>query len=178
MRYKGIAKMSIWKEEDTARNESLGMQDVRLEELDLTNRSVNALRRAGCSTVGDVLHLMESETGLKNVKNCGVKSEEEIIRKVQSFKEKYQPAMSSAAAGSGAAAGKRSGTGGSNGIMIRPRGKVWYTKIEEYNISALDIENLHSCGVYYVADLYTKDFESEPGWLAIRDLFAAIVAAA
>ena len=84
----------------------------------------------------------------------------------------------SAAAGSGAAAGKRSGAGCSNGIMIRPRGKVWYTKIEEYNISALDIENLHSCGVYYVADLYTKDFESEPGWLAIRDLFAAIVAAA
>ena len=53
---------------------------MSIEELDLSVRSNNCLRRAGINTVGDLI--TRSEEDLKKVRNLGIKSLEEIIKKL------------------------------------------------------------------------------------------------
>ena len=53
---------------------------MSIEELDLSVRSNNCLRRAGINTVGDLIS--KSEDDLKKVRNLGTKSLEEIIKKL------------------------------------------------------------------------------------------------
>ena len=53
---------------------------MSIEELDLSVRSNNCLRRAGINTVGDLIN--KSEEDLKKVRNLGTKSLEEIIKKL------------------------------------------------------------------------------------------------
>ena len=53
---------------------------MSIEELDLSVRSNNCLRRAGINTVGDLIN--KSEDDLKKVRNLGTKSLEEIIKKL------------------------------------------------------------------------------------------------
>jgi len=53
---------------------------MSIEELDLSVRSNNCLRRAGINTVGDLIN--RSEEDLKKVRNLGTKSLEEIIKKL------------------------------------------------------------------------------------------------
>ena len=62
-------------EEDT--NEDL---DRTIEELDLSLRSFNCLKRAGFNTVADIIAVPESE--LKTIKNFGKKSLTEVIDKI------------------------------------------------------------------------------------------------
>ena len=99
-----IRNMNIWKSDDTGRgplSESPSINisipgggadiytgsvlaDMPIDELNLTVRSYNCLRRAGCSTVGDVLHLAESsENGLMKIRNLGAKSAREILAKIE-----------------------------------------------------------------------------------------------
>ena len=166
-----IANMSIWKKEDTSKTVDSEFRSRSLEELDLTNRPINSLKRAGCRTVGDLLDLMDSESGLKSVRNLGTKSEAEILSKVQSFKESFKTMISSAKP-------IQSSSNRRNCVLMRPQGPTWYTKIEDYDIPSKSVDILHSCGVYYVADLCTKDFETEPSWQMVRSLFASIIAKA
>ncbi|MGX9340777.1 DNA-directed RNA polymerase subunit alpha [Mycoplasma sp. 128] len=56
-----------------------------IEKLDLTIRSVNALHRAGYNTIDDLVKLSEDELG--NIKNLGKKSVDDIIKKIQMWKE-------------------------------------------------------------------------------------------
>ena len=51
-----------------------------IEELDLSLRSFNCLKRAGFNTVADILEVPESE--LKTIKNFGKKSLTEVIDKI------------------------------------------------------------------------------------------------
>ena len=53
---------------------------MSIEEMDLSVRSNNCLRRAGINTVGDLIN--KSEDDLKKVRNLGTKSLEEIIKKL------------------------------------------------------------------------------------------------
>ncbi|HAT98169.1 MAG TPA: DNA-directed RNA polymerase subunit alpha, partial [Acidaminococcaceae bacterium] len=53
---------------------------MSIEEMDLSVRSNNCLRRAGINTVGDLIN--RSEDDLKKVRNLGTKSLEEIIKKL------------------------------------------------------------------------------------------------
>ena len=53
---------------------------MSIEEMDLSVRSNNCLRRAGINTVGDLIN--KSEEDLKKVRNLGTKSLEEIIKKL------------------------------------------------------------------------------------------------
>ncbi len=62
-------------EEDV--NEDLGKT---IEELDLSLRSFNCLKRAGFNTVADIIKVSESE--LKTIKNFGKKSLTEVIDKI------------------------------------------------------------------------------------------------
>ena len=54
-----------------------------IEELDLSLRSFNCLKRAGYNTVGEIIEKSESE--LKDIKNFGKKSLEEVIDKIHSL---------------------------------------------------------------------------------------------
>ena len=53
---------------------------MSIEEMDLSVRSNNCLRRAGINTVGDLIN--KSEEDLKKVRNLGTKSLEEIIKQL------------------------------------------------------------------------------------------------
>jgi len=54
------------------------MADVPIEEMNLSVRSTNGLKRANAHTFGSLKMLLELETGLKGIRNLGTKSEKEI----------------------------------------------------------------------------------------------------
>ena len=55
--------------------------DASIEELVLSVRSYNALRRANVSTLGDLIERL-NESGLKSIRNLGAKSYSEIQTKM------------------------------------------------------------------------------------------------
>ena len=57
--------------------------DMTIEELDLSVRSFNCLKRAGINTVEDLIN--KTEEDMMKVRNLGRKSLEEVIAKLQSF---------------------------------------------------------------------------------------------
>lgn len=57
--------------------------EMTIEELDLSVRSFNCLKRAGINTVGDLISKSEDE--MMKVRNLGRKSLEEVINKLQSL---------------------------------------------------------------------------------------------
>lgn len=57
--------------------------DRTIEELDLTLRSFNCLKRAGYNTVNDIISVGEVE--LRRIKNFGKKSLDEVLAKIQSL---------------------------------------------------------------------------------------------
>lgn len=97
-------------------------------------------------------------------------TEKEIIGKVQTFTANYKSKTVSDSTDQNPRQRRY------KGVLIKPLGKVWYTRLEEYDIPAEIITRLNSCGVYYVADLYKSEFETEPGWKMVRELFASILA--
>jgi len=54
------------------------MCDVPMEEILLSVRATNGLKRAGAHTMGKLKAVLEQENGLRNIRNLGVKSEREI----------------------------------------------------------------------------------------------------
>lgn len=58
--------------------------NMDLCEMDLSVRSYNCLRRNGCSTLGDVINVVESGN-LLNVRNLGRRSAEEILKNIYSL---------------------------------------------------------------------------------------------
>lgn len=64
-------------------NEKEKVLDLTIDELDLSVRSYNCLKRAGINTVEDLIN--KSEEDMMKVRNLGRKSLEEVIAKLQSF---------------------------------------------------------------------------------------------
>ncbi len=56
-----IRNMSIWKKEEPAKTDPAGIRYMAIEELCLSVRSYNCMRRAGCVTVGDIMRMMGYE---------------------------------------------------------------------------------------------------------------------
>lgn len=56
--------------------------EIPIEELGLSVRSFNCLKRAGISTLGDIVEMTEND--MMKVKNLGKKSLEEVMQKIQS----------------------------------------------------------------------------------------------
>ena len=56
---------------------------MTIEELDLSVRSFNCLKRAGINTVEDLIN--KSEEDMMKVRNLGRKSLEEVMQKLQSL---------------------------------------------------------------------------------------------
>lgn len=54
------------------------MSDISIEELNLSVRASNGLMRSGVKTLGLLMMLMESEKGIKGIRNLGLKSVKEI----------------------------------------------------------------------------------------------------
>ncbi len=60
--------------------------DLPIEELDLTVRSYNCLKRAGIHTIGDILHISKSVLcDRTTIRNLGIKSAQEIIERVENM---------------------------------------------------------------------------------------------
>ena len=57
--------------------------ETTIEELDLSVRAFNCLKRAGVNTVGDLVNKSPEE--MMKVRNLGKKSLEEVIAKLQSL---------------------------------------------------------------------------------------------
>ena len=64
-------------------NEKEKVLDLTIDELDLSVRSFNCLKRAGINTVEDLIN--KSEDDMMKVRNLGRKSLEEVIAKLNSF---------------------------------------------------------------------------------------------
>ena len=165
-----IAHMKVWKEEENREAVNAELRNTPIDSLDLSNRPLNCLKRAGCRTVGDILKLMGTESGLKSARNLGEKSEAEIIEKLRAFTGRFEAGPSRSLTGQPSPAGQ------TRGYLIRPRGKVWYAKLEDFEVAPETLKCLHACRIYYVADLYRADYDREPGWKAVRDAFASIIA--
>ena len=72
---------SIMADTKVAENEKV--LDLTIDELDLSVRSFNCLKRAGINTVADLIN--KSEEDMMKVRNLGRKSLEEVIAKLDSF---------------------------------------------------------------------------------------------
>lgn len=68
---------------EKSNNEKEKVLDLTIDELDLSVRSFNCLKRAGINTVEDLIN--KSEEDMMKVRNLGRKSLEEVIAKLDSF---------------------------------------------------------------------------------------------
>lgn len=75
------ASAEIMVEKDDKGNEKV--LEMTIEELDLSVRSFNCLKRAGINTVGDLIN--KSEDDMMKVRNLGKKSLEEVVFKLNSL---------------------------------------------------------------------------------------------
>ncbi len=71
----------VWKGDETESREKI--LNMTIEELDLSVRSFNCLKRAGINTVDDLIN--KSPDDMMRVRNLGKKSLEEVIVKLQSY---------------------------------------------------------------------------------------------
>lgn len=71
----------VWKGDETESREKI--LNMTIEELDLSVRSFNCLKRAGINTVDDLINKSPDE--MMRVRNLGKKSLEEVIVKLQSY---------------------------------------------------------------------------------------------
>ena len=156
--------MNIWKKEQETRGAGHELMNVSISDLNLSVRSYNCLKRAGCDTVGDILALIaQDENGLRKIRNLGSRSEKEILECVQCFKEEFEK--------SGGTAGT---TQPERKIIIKPARKWWDTEIEVFHLSDYALARLKENGIHYVRDLYATNPRQEPGWYAVRELFEKI----
>lgn len=58
---------------------SKAFMESDIEDLDLTVRSRNCLKRAGYNTVGELVSGINGSADLQNIRNCGKKSVDEIM---------------------------------------------------------------------------------------------------
>ena len=159
-----IRNMNIWKKEPETKRPSSELLDVDVSDLNLSVRSYNCLKRAGCSTVGDILALIaEDENGLRKIRNLGSRSEKEILECVQHFKEEFE--------NSGNATDVQQTQ---KKIIIKPARKWWDTEIEAFHLSNYALTRLKQNGIHHVKDLYATNPKQEPGWYAVRELFEKI----
>ena len=164
--------MNIWREAPEKKKSSRGdYRNIKIEELELSVRSFNCLKRGGCYTVGDILDAMGEEgDGLRRIRNLGARSETEIKEKLEEISCGRIPMSSADVAEENK---KESETDGVKIVLRLPR-IIWDKEIGEFHLSHHSEDRLRNCGVNHVRDLYATHPKSEPGWYAVRELFRKI----
>ena len=158
-----IKNLNIWKKEETKTAPAQAYLQSDLSELNLPLRAFHCLKRAGCSTVGDVISLMENDDGaLRRIRNLGAKSEEDIKEALELYRKQF-PDDAQTNRG-----GKMRRT------LIRPARQVWDSSIRSFRLSQRSLAQLEDKGIHTVRDLYDTDPEQEPGWYAVRELLEKI----
>ncbi len=181
--------MNIWRQDQSAADRNRRgneLRDIKIEELNLSVRSFNSLKRAECNTVGDILDAMDEEgEGLRKFRNLGVRSEKEIKEKLEILLRQYPSGSyhsSTGKAGSGAvssyndniAEGSDQNVHSGIRIVLRPARNLWSREIGEFHLSNYAESRLRSSGINRIGDLYATHPKSEPGWYAVRELFRKI----
>lgn len=72
------------------RTEPEKYENIKIDVLELSVRSMNCLKRTTCTTVADLLRLRISD--LKQIRNMGAKSVDEVIAVLREFAQNYTPA--------------------------------------------------------------------------------------
>ena len=156
-----IRNLNIWKKEPEKKKQDSDLLRVEVSELNLSVRSYNCLKRAGCNTIGDILAMLkEDENGLRKIRNLGIRSEKEILECVQSYKEEYEK---------GGGAGQQRKRNG-----IKPAEQWLDTEIEAFHLSDSALKRLKQNGINRIRDLYATNPWQDPGWYAVRELFEKI----
>ena len=171
-----IRNMNIWRQTPgNVKNSSRpDWRNIKIEDLELSVRSFNSLKRGGCNTVGDILDLIDEDgNGLRRIRNLGARSEAEIKEKLEELGRKGIPASGGNMPQEECSAGKETGNDGIRIVLRLPR-ILWEKEIEEFHLSHYAEDRLRDCGVSCVRDLYATHPKSEPGWYAVRELFRKI----
>ena len=159
-----IKNLNIWKDENTGKK-AINKNSTPIEELMLSVRSFNCLKRAGCHTVGDIMELIgEDEQGLRKVRNLGARSEQEILESIRNF-----PVSEKTSAGEEIMGNRRK--------VIKPGRSMLDSTIDIFPLSGATRKELQRCGVRRVKDLYSRSLLQDPGWIAVRELFEEISSA-
>ena len=169
-----IRDLNIWKKKENHEEQRKAYLKTEIAELNLSVRSYNCLKRAGCNTIGDILNLIDEEgNGLRNLRNLGSRSEQEILEAVRRYKESYSYND-----------GKHNSTDEDDisnaDVLIIKRKQMrselglWETDIDAFDLSEYSLTRLKNCGVQRIKDLYATNPKSEPGWYAVRELFEKI----
>ena len=174
-----IKNLNIWAEKPDGLQNQETEFNCDIEELRLPTRPYNALRRAGCNKIADLLQLMEDEkgTGFRNLRNLGATSEAQILAALQEFREQHGTrcrTQTNAQADAGKNLSKLVAPDGSQVIRrkdMRLNRNIWDSSIEDYHLSDYALNGLKEHGINCVKDLYATDPKNEPGWYAVRELF-------
>lgn len=164
-----IRNMSIW-EQRSSREEIRQHEELKqdLAVLNLSVRSYNCLKRAGCETVADVLRLAgdeeDGDNPLRKVRNLGARSEAEIRESVKQYRELLKVPQRTA---SGGAVPAWDGPA----PMIKPCADTMNRRVDEFDLSERALSELYDCGVRKVGNLWRSTLQEEPGWYAVRELF-------
>lgn len=163
-----IKKMNIWKKEANRRKTYDYLQSD-ISDLNLSVRSYNCLKRAGCDTIGDIIRLIENdENGLRKIRNLGNRSEAEILETIKIYKEQFdnEPYKMEESSAEQLPIVRRK--------QMHSAGSIWNSDIESFPISKFALSNLKENGINKVKDLYANNPKNEPGWYAVRELFEKI----
>ena len=157
-----VKNLNIWKVEEKTNHDNSFFMNMDITDLNLSVRSFNCLKRAGCHTVQDILERINEDDGqgLRKIRNLGSRSENEILEKIEEYKKECA---------------KHGGSEDPKKVtIIRPAKKIWDREIEEFHLSNFALNRLKSCGISTVGDLYATNPKCEPGWYAVRELFEKI----
>ena len=158
---KDIKNMNIWKTKETVDCSEDLYLDTDIEQLNLSVRPFNCLKRAKCQTIRDIVEFMgEDGQGLRKIRNLGTRSEEEIMEKLEIYREICRV--------EGKGKEKKKVT------LIKPEKKIWDREIDEFHLSNYALTRLKACGIRQIRDLYATNPKQEPGWYAVRELFEKI----
>ena len=83
-----IKNLNIWKQEPEKSQQNSKDLKTDITELNLSVRSFNCLKRAGCNTIGEIIKLIDDdEKSLRKIRNLGSRSEPEILKAIEQFRE-------------------------------------------------------------------------------------------
>lgn len=168
--------MSIWREapEKMTNRSRNDFRSIRIEDLELSVRSFNSLKRGGCNTVGDIQDLLDEEgNGLRRIRNLGARSEAEIKGKLETINQGRVPITCKNELEAGSLSDPEAENNGIRIVLCLPR-VIWEKEIGEFHLSHYAEGRLRDCGISRVRDLYATHPKSEPGWYAVRELFRKI----